>query len=355
MSRSSSNLSKQKMSMAPDALIELFELDFSIMQENMEHFQDISNVNFGSSVYRFCAMINGTNPIYWQGHGYQPLPIETEGFEKTGDGRLPRPKLRIANPDGILSLIVKLNKDFANCTVTRKRTYAKFLDEDNFLNRNTNSDKNAFGTPDPDSHFPDDIFFINRKILEKNDILEFELVSALELEDAYVPARPILSSYCSFTYRCDIGCGYKGLPLQTIDGKPLIKGYAERLGLDEAVVAEIDYNLNFEDINEWSRYGKGGGNEGYNLNDIVKIVGKNTQNPYRLAPSVFVCIQSHEFAKDHHPFFDKSYWLKDDCNKTLDACRVRFSDIGNPWNKMNLTKEGLRFGGFPGTENFPIE
>jgi lambda family phage minor tail protein L len=361
MSESTSNLSKQMLSIAPDALIELFEIDFSILQQNVENLGLASDINFGdSSVYRFCAMINGSNPIYWQGNGYQPLPIEAEGFEKTGDGRLPRPKLRIANPDGLFSLIFRLNKDFANCRITRKRTFAKFLDADNYLNRNTNSSgDNHFGAPDPDAHFPDDIFYINKKITESKNFLEFELVSALELENSYVPSRVVMSSYCNWTYRCDIGCGYKGLPIETSDGIDLTKGFAE--SDKDSSMGQIDSSIqSVNEIPQWSKYGMNGSEsapEGYDLGDMVKIVGSHSSNPYRSTPQVFVCIQSHQDPKEHHPFFDKKYWLQDECQKTLGSCTLRFSQSEAlvAYNKSDQTHEGLRFGGFPGTENFPVE
>jgi lambda family phage minor tail protein L len=358
MSKSTSNLSKQMLSIAPDALIELYEIDFSIMQENIAYLNDIANVNFGdSSIYRFCGMINGSNPIYWQGNAYQPMPIEAEGFEKTGDGKLPRPKLKIANPEGIFSIIFKSNKDFANCKVTRKRTYARFLDEENYLNRNSNdSGDNSFGTPDPDAHFPDDVFFINKKVMEANSVIEFELVSALELQDAYVPARTVLSSYCTWKYRCSIGCGYKGLPIETSDGVSLINGFAKNKN-KAGDGGRIDSSLTFNKIPEWNRYGKNGnaGNiKGYSLGDTVKIVGKGSNNPYRITPSVFVCVQAHEIAKEHHPFVDKDHWLKDECSKTLDACALRFDkELLGEYNKSNI--DSLPFGGFPGTEKFPVE
>ena len=361
MSESSSNLSKQMLSVASDTVIELFEIDFSILQDNMENLKYLADINFGeSAIYRFCSMVNGSNPIYWQGNGYQPLPIEAEGFEKVGDGRLPRPKMRIANPEGIFSLIFKLNKDFSNCTLVRKRTFAKFLDSDNYLNRNTNSiGDNHFGTPDPDSHFDDDVFFINKKLIESKDVVEFELVSALELEGSYVPARVVLSSYCGWTYRCSVGCGYKGLPLETSDGVSLIKGFSkndrgENLGA-------IDKNVNgIDKIDEWNIHGKNGSEsdpKNYNVGDMVKIIGKNSSNPYRITPQVFVCIQNHSEPKAHHPFFDSQYWLKDECRKTLGSCALRFSnDEGlSDYNKADKTHEGFRFGGFPGTESFPIE
>lgn len=355
MSKSTSNLSKQMLSIAPDALIELFEIDFSIMQETTEYFNDLADLNFGdSSIYRFCAMINGTNPIYWQGNAYQPMPIEVEGFEKTGDGKLPRPRIKIANPEGIFSLIFKTNRDFANCKVTRKRTFARFLDEDNYLNRNTNDEgDNHFGTPDPDAHFPDDIFFVNKKVLESKNLIEFELVSALELQDAVVPARTVLSAYCGWKYRCSIGCNYKGLPVETADGVSLISGFSKN---KNEGLGKINTNLNYNQIQEWSRYGKNGNAgdlKGYAIGDIVKIIGKGSTSPYRTSPNLFVCVQSHEIAKNHHPFLDSHYWLKDECRKTLDACNLRFNRKFEVFNKSN--KDSLPFGGFPGTERFPIE
>lgn len=359
MSKSTSNLSKQMLAINPDTIIELYEIDFSNLQANMELLNDLENSNYGSEArYRFCAMINGTNPIYWNNQAYQPLPIEVEGFEKTGDGRLPRPKLRIANPDGLLSVIVKTNKDFSNCKVIRKRTYARFLDETNYLNRNTNSEGlTSFGNPDPNSFFDDDIFYINKKNLEDSTVIEFELVSALELEDAELPARIIMSSYCNWTYRCSVGCGYKGLPIETIDGKSLIAEFGSNKSLSD--LGKIDSSKKLEDIPEWSRYGKNGTADnlrGYDLGDMVKVQGKDSSNPYRIAPNIFVCAQSHEIAKDHYPFFDKEYWLKDECSKTLSACNLRFSsqEILTPYNKAERSN-GLKFGGFPGTEGFPID
>ena len=165
MGKSESNLNKQLVSLSPDVLVDLYEIDFSSLQPNFEILQDLYGISIGAdSVYRFCPMINGSNPVYWQGKGYQPLPIKASGFEHKSDGRLPRPTLTIANPDGVLSQIVHSNSDFTNCKVTRKRTYVRFLDDENFQNRNLNeSGKNPFGEADPNSHLPDDVYFINKK------------------------------------------------------------------------------------------------------------------------------------------------------------------------------------------------
>ena len=351
MAKSESNLNKQLLSLTPDTLIELYEIDFSNLQMNFEMLSDQHGINMGAdAIYRFCPMINSTNPIFWQGNGYQPLPIEMEGFEHQADGRLPRPKLKVANPEGLLSVIVHSNNDFANCKVTRKRTYARFLDDENFQNRNLNADgKNPFGASDPDSHYPDDVFFINRKVSENKEFIEFELVSALELEGAEVPARIMLSNYCPWKYRCSVGCGYKGLPIRSYKGKDLteeIEFLPKKLGAGNTAAYKIPH---------WKSYGgarQGGsaGNvKGYDSGEVIKIDPKHHTDP---AAMVFVCIKTHYSAKDHHPLLDSEIWIKDECGKTIDDCKARFGDA----NKFNLSKEsGLPFGGFPSTERYEFD
>ena len=169
MAKSQSNFNKQLLSIAPDTVIDLYEIDFSNLQANFEALADVEGINLSAEpIYRFCPMINSTNPIVWAGNSYQPLPMKMEGFEHKSDGRLPRPKLSIANPEGLLSMIVHINHDFSNCKVTRKRTYARFLDDENFGNRNLNeAGKNPFGEADPSSSYDDDVYFINRKVGKK--------------------------------------------------------------------------------------------------------------------------------------------------------------------------------------------
>ena len=269
MSKSSSNLNKQISSVNPDTLIDLYEIDFSNLQMNFDMLRDMYGVNIGAdSTYRFCPMENSTNPVVWQGKSYQPMPIAMEGFEYQADGRLPRPKMRIANPEGLFSAIVHSNHDFVNCKVTRKRTYARFLDDENFQNRNLNSEgRNPFGEADPDSHYPDDVYFINKKVTENKAQIEFELVSALELKGAEVPARVVLSNYCNWTYRCSIGCKYSGLPIETADGESLLYG-----------VNDQRYPDGISDIPEWSSYGVNSDPNaptGYEEGQLVKVTPRD--------------------------------------------------------------------------------
>lgn len=367
MSTSIIKKNQQLISLTPDALVDLYEIDFSNLQPNFEELKDLYGMSVGAdTVYRFCPMINGTNPIVWQGMSYQPLPIKMEGFEQKSDGRLPRPTFTIANPDGLFSKIIRSNQDFSNCKITRKRTYARFLDEENFI-----GGENPFGKSDPNSYLPDDVYYINKKKQENKDHIQFELVSALELENTFIPARVVLSGYCNFTYRCSVGCNYKGLPIETSGGQSLIQGFsANKQKNDEGeyelgLVDHEKYLGRIEYIDHWSKYGPNKNPEiisGYNLGDLVKIIPRNSGNPYKATPHVFVCVQSHADPSAHNPFFDKEYWLKDECSKTIEACKKRFSSSVDEQTGMNLSNynesigsKGLPFGGFPGTEKFPIE
>ena len=365
MSKSDSNINKQMYSLSPDALIELFEIDFSNMQENFEQLKDMYGINVGSdTVYRFCSSINSSNPIVWKGKSYQPMPISADGFESKNDGRFPRPKLSISNPDGIFSKIIYNNSDFVGCKVTRKRTYVRFLDDENFQNKNLNSSgKNPFGQSDKDAFLPDDVYYINRKLSEDKNLISFELSSPLELKNSWLPARKMYADLCSWTYRCEVGCGYKGLPIETLEEQDLTSGFAfNQNASNPGTIDPASYPAGLDDIPEWSKYGISGSSEnvgGYRLNDIVQIISRNSDNPYKRAPQVFVCIQDHVNPADHHPFFDKEYWLKDDCVKNLEACNKRFNNlstnsIGSSLAEFNKASNDslLNFGAFPGVSAY---
>jgi lambda family phage minor tail protein L len=175
----------------PDTLIELYEIDLGE--------QD--------GLYRFHPGKNNLKDIMLsdaQGElqTYYPMPIETSGWEMKGDGSLPRPKLLMANPQGVITDAIKRRGDLIGNTIIRKRIFMKFLDNENFPDN-----FNPFAIPDPNSRFDDDIFTINRKTQENKYYIEWELVSPLELEDVQIPARIMIADYCPWQYRGE-GCNY---------------------------------------------------------------------------------------------------------------------------------------------------
>ena len=65
--------------------------------------------------------------ILWQGARYLPLSMESEGFDILGDGKLARPKIRVANQNNIITQLLQVHKDFKNASFIRKRVSVKLL------------------------------------------------------------------------------------------------------------------------------------------------------------------------------------------------------------------------------------
>tara|TARA_R100000426_G_scaffold46660_1_gene34952 strand:+ start:389 stop:1009 length:621 start_codon:yes stop_codon:yes gene_type:complete len=180
----------------PSARIELFVLE---LVEGLHY--ATGNPSNVPTVYRFHSGTNmNTNAnIIWQGNTYQRFPITFEGAEFTGRGQVPRPVLTVANLGGIsrsgsvitvtdLMIIVNLttpHNDLADAKLTRITTLASELDAANFPSNN-----NPFGTPSS-NELPQEIFFIDRKTTESRDIVQFELVGALDQANKKLPARQV--------------------------------------------------------------------------------------------------------------------------------------------------------------------
>ncbi len=373
MSTATEKINKELSNLEPDTIIELFEVDFSSLQNHIDMLKLKDNLNIGSEpVYRFHSGKNLSNPIYWQDNGYQPLPIVLEDMESKGDGTLPRPKLAILNVDGLLSRIVSSNDDFVGCKVTRKRTFAKFLDGQNFQNRNMNEKgENPFGRSDPQAHLPDDIFFINRKVAENKDVIQFELSSALELGNTVLPGRTVTATYCNWKYRCAVGCRYGMNKSSDYDGLPRAdtndKLFVHNSSKDSWGLSQLNVSKS-EDIHEWSKYGINKNDEGewekgdieksygYSMGDVVKISPSYSKSQVDDVSMVFVCVRTHGEPADFHPLTSKDVWVRDNCSKTIEGCMIRYAYEGaeNGGIDFQNFKSPLQlpFGGFPGTKEY---
>jgi lambda family phage minor tail protein L len=199
------------------AIIELFRLYYNYQEDPQAvlHFHGGTN-NLRSS-------------IYFDDQEYLPLPLETEGFEVLGDQRLPRPKIKISNAGLYISSMLRKYKNLNGAKIERRRIFAKYLDDRNF-----DGGKNPWGSANPNARMPDDKYFISQKTAENKLFVEFELVSSLELENNYIPAREVASRYCVWIYRGQ-GCRY-GI------GSKDISGGVNSDGQDRPV-ADINNNL----------------------------------------------------------------------------------------------------------------
>lgn len=185
---------------APSAIIELFEL------------QLVQALHGSNDIYRFHAgtSLNSNGPVFWNGNSYTRYPVEVEGFEYSGNGQLPQPKLRVSNINGtITSLLLIVNSittgnDLIGAKVTRIRTLARYIDAGNFP-----GNVNPYGTPDPTVEFPREVFYVSRKAAESRDVVEFELSAAFDLQGVRAPKRQCISNICQWVYR-SAECGYTG-------------------------------------------------------------------------------------------------------------------------------------------------
>jgi len=179
----------------PSAIIELFELQL---------FANIHGVN---DIYRFHAGTNLVNngEVVWKGNPYLRFPVEADGFEYTGQGTLPRPKIRISNILGsITAILLSLPNGLEAAKVTRIRTLGRYIDGVNFP-----GGTNPLGTPDPTAEFPREIYYIDRKSAENRELVEFELASAFDLAGVRAPKRQCIANICQWVYR-STECGYTG-------------------------------------------------------------------------------------------------------------------------------------------------
>lgn len=177
----------------PSSVIELFELELTVGLHI-----PTGNPNNLDTVFRFHAGANLNNfgQIIFNGNSYQRVPVKIEGFEDTSKGTIPRPTLTFSNLGGItkdttvmtmsdfLNVVntVTPGNDLLNAKVTRLLPLASALDNANFIG------DNPFGTPSTD-RLQDRIYYIDRKATENRQIVEFELVSVLDLQNKKIPAR----------------------------------------------------------------------------------------------------------------------------------------------------------------------
>ncbi len=151
-----------------------------------------STLHGATTVSRFHSGVglNSNASIIWQGNTYDKYPLTATGFEYSGRGRLPKPIFTVSNILGtITSLMASVNattpfNDLQGAKVVRIRTLAQFLDAANFP-----SNKNPYGTPDPNAEFPQEIYTVDRKSQETREVVSFELAAPIDLAGVRAPKR----------------------------------------------------------------------------------------------------------------------------------------------------------------------
>lgn len=326
------NVVAETFSLSPTAIISLFEIDISQIGFDLGVINQVDVLLERDTVFRFHNNNNLlTRSVFWQGKEYIAAPIFAEGFDISSKGRPSTPKLSISvSDDGIpyLSIlkdrIYQLGGDIIGAKVTRIRTFAKFIDADNFLGGNPPADYN----PDPNQELPRDIYYIDRKSNENKTYLQFELSALFDLQDIKLPGRLVSANSCPFLYRGS-GCCYEYASRKNINehGDATLPAFAPPVAnfLNEKFSALLP-NIPIVDMGQHNK------DEMYNKGQFVYIEHRNIK---------YYFVSKSDGNNNAPP--DSRFWLSDECSKIHLGCKLRHLSIGDG---------SLPFGGFPSTTRF---
>lgn len=179
-----------------DALLELYEVDLTAV---------------GGARFRFHAGLNGQfAPVVWQGHTYEPYPVEGKGFARHGKGASPRPTLTLSNLFGLVTGIAGDVDSAVGGRVLRRVVSVRFLDAINFPEGNPQADPTQEVV---------EYWVIEQLSKLTARAAEFTLAAPAETDGLTLPGRIILSDVCPWGYRSE-ACGYSGPPVADEFGKP---------------------------------------------------------------------------------------------------------------------------------------
>jgi lambda family phage minor tail protein L len=105
--------------------------------------------------------------------------------------------------------------DMVGTTFIRRRTFEQYLD--------------GQPTADPTAEFAPEVWFVDRKVSETPEVVEFELASVLDFRGLRLPGRQIIANQCTFVYRGD-GCAYMGPPVADALDNPTSDPALDRCG-----------------------------------------------------------------------------------------------------------------------------
>ena len=123
------------------------------------------------------------NFVKFGGNNYAPIPYQSSGFAISNEGVLPNPQLTMSNVDQVPTQLINIYNDLLGTEVIRTRVLAKHLDN--------GSD------PDVNSKWPDETWFVQRKVTENKLFVTWELSTPFDLDGVTIPKRRALRNSCS--------------------------------------------------------------------------------------------------------------------------------------------------------------
>ena len=390
------NLAEESSSLEPSALLSFFEIDLTellaskqrVVNSNLSYTDALGNtvLRFHNNVkliqsslyFRYQTLPDNTSvPIE-----YFAAPIQADGFEISAKGTPPNPKLSVSvNFEGLppetanrvryLKQALRDLDDMVGATVRRIRTFAKYINCNNFYtdcSASTPSQliSNQVIPPegwdeDINAYFPIDTFYIDRKSSENKNHIELELASPFDSQDLKLPGRTVTEKSCSWRYRGE-GCCYEYNAVKVADQAEhtaassifhneedeckSISSAAPFYGTAPPVGTYKDENIINELIKDGFSYQAPKDSSGNYL--VPETWDRNTLYPPGTPVRIKIKGINYYFvskvnSNKGHPPPDDAWWWADQCSKSLDGCRLRWTR--NPVHGPVSTP--LPFGGFP--------
>ena len=337
---SSKKIQSEIMSLSPNNIIDLYEIDGSDMGVDLGVFNsyDLTN-NPNLGIFRFH---NSTklfkSSIFWRGNEFIAAPISVSDFEIKSNGTLPRPKISIAvNDTGVAELnrlkqrIFQFGGDLVGAKFTRYRTFAKYLDARNYLD----SILPITAEPDSFAEFPREIYYFDRKAQDDKTTLQYELASLFDVNGIKLPGRIVVANTCPAQYRGN-GCNYEYSVRRVVS----THGAASDCSLPaEAPAVATERDEKIEEI----------------LGTVITDRGQyNKGFPYRKGDSIYILKGGNKYyfvSRIDNPTLDppnRQHWISDICSRSVSGCKLRWGADGSVVvGTSGLRKGYLPYNGFP--------
>lgn len=191
------SMALQTLLLTQSAPVVLYELDLAALS---------------GPLFRFAPQVNELGQaVRWQGHDYQPLPIQAQGFERRSSGQFPRPTLTCSNVLGSLGPLIRQYDNLRGAKLLRRRTLARYLDAANFAAGNV--------LADPAAEWEPELWIIDQCTGRNRMTVSWVLRNPLDFDGVLLPARVVQDNYCPWRYRSS-DCGYAGGPVSKADDSP---------------------------------------------------------------------------------------------------------------------------------------
>jgi lambda family phage minor tail protein L len=188
---------------------------------------DLQKLSLDAEVYLFkLSSFNPLNPfesfhfspntgIVFAGTQYIAIPCQITGISYSSEGALPRPKLEIGDPDGVVSEMIELYQGLEGAELEIRSTFKKYLDNQPFADSTASRIQDSYQISQKLRHVP-------------SKGIEYELSSSIDVVEDSLPSR-LAVNRCQWIYRSiEHGCPYSGSAMFDLNDRPTLDPKKDR-------------------------------------------------------------------------------------------------------------------------------